>query len=253
MASGPSQALTPLVPMPSYQYHFVVLAKEPSRYSYIKTLDSVKSPFDGESDADNTEEPLHYRVVELAADQLTSLPDNPLTWTSVAYMLWDEVDPGEPFPPEQKKALVDWLHWGGQLIISGPDSLDLLKGSFLEPYLPATSGGTRKFDADRQRPGRTQQRLDDLHERCPRRTAPTDRRLVGHPTQLETRRNVPCQTPATCLPNDRSAAAESSFPPCNFPSATSSIGAPASKACSTPACSAGRRENITRATSAAPR
>src|SRR3954469_640830 len=148
LGSGPPQALTPLVPMPSYQYNFVVLAKSPSRYSYIKTIDSVKSPFNGESDEDNTEDALHYLVVELGADQLTSLPDNPLTWTSVAYVLWDQIDPGEPFPAEQKKALVDWIHWGGQLIINGPDSLDMLKGSFLEPYLPATSGGTRKFDVD---------------------------------------------------------------------------------------------------------
>jgi hypothetical protein len=147
LGTGPAQAQTPLVPMPPYQYNFVVLAKSPSRYSYIKTIDSVKSPFNGEFDEDNTEEALHYLVTELGADQLTSLPDNPLTWTSVAYVLWDQIDPGEPFPADQKKALIDWIHWGGQLIISGPDSLDLLKGSFLDPYLPATSAGTRKFDA----------------------------------------------------------------------------------------------------------
>jgi hypothetical protein len=147
LGSGPPQAITPLVQMPSYQYNFVVLAKSPSRYSYIKSIDSVKSPFNGESDEDNTDEALHYLVVELGADQLTMLPDNPLAWTSVAYVMWDQIDPGEPFPAEQKKALVDWIHWGGQLIINGPDSLDMLKGSFLDPYLPATSGGTRKFDA----------------------------------------------------------------------------------------------------------
>jgi hypothetical protein len=147
LGSGPPQAITPLVQMPSYQYNFVVLARSPSRYSYIKSLDSVKSPFNGESDEDNTEEALHYLVVELGADQLALLPDNPLTWTSVAYVMWDQIDPGDPFPAEQKKALVDWIHWGGQLIISGPDSLDQLKGSFLDPYLPATSGGARKFDA----------------------------------------------------------------------------------------------------------
>jgi len=143
----PQQARTQLALMPSYQYHFVVLAKTPSRYSFIKTLDSVKVPFNGEAETDNTEPSLHYLVVELGADQIASLPDNPLTWTSIAYLLWDEIDPGEPFPADQKRALVDWIHWGGQLIISGPDSLDLLKGSFLEPYLPATSGGAQKLAA----------------------------------------------------------------------------------------------------------
>jgi hypothetical protein len=139
---------TPLTAMPSYQYDFVVLAKEPSRYSFIKSVDSVQVPFDGESDADDTTDPVVYRVVLMPGGPTVALPDNPLTWTSTAYMLWDEVDPGDPISPEQKKALVDWIHWGGQLVINGPSSLDLLKGSFLEPYLPATNGGARKIAAD---------------------------------------------------------------------------------------------------------
>lgn len=133
--------------MPSYQYQFVILAKEPNRYGFVKTLDSVEVPFDGESDFDSTEDPVHYRVVTPAVDRVIPLPDNALTWTTIAYLLWDEVDPAL-FTAEQERALTDWLHWGGQLIISGPDSLDLLKGSFLEPLLPATSGGSRAVAAD---------------------------------------------------------------------------------------------------------
>lgn len=145
---GIAQSPTTLTAMPSYQYHFVVLAKEPSRYAFIKSLDSVKVPFDGESDADDTQDPVYYSVVPLVAGPTTALPDNPLTWTTIAYLLWDEVDPGDPVTPEQEQALVDWIHWGGQLIINGPDSLDRLKGSFLEPYLPAANGGARKLAAD---------------------------------------------------------------------------------------------------------
>ncbi len=136
-----------LTRMPSYQYYFVVLAKEPSQYSYVKTLDSVLVPFDGESEMDDTEDALHYRVKQLAADGgPIELSDNALTWTSIAYLLWDEVDP-QQLTPEQQRALVDWLHWGGELIVSGPDSLDLLRGSFLQPYLPATSTGSREIGA----------------------------------------------------------------------------------------------------------
>ncbi|MCC7475053.1 MAG: hypothetical protein IT425_06630 [Pirellulales bacterium] len=143
-----NQGFTPLTPMPSYQYHFVILAKEPTRYAFIKSLDSVQPPFDGETEADDTQDPVLYSVVQLATGRSISLPDNPLTWTSTAYLLWDEVDPGDPLSPEQEKAILDWVHWGGQLIINGPDSLDLLKGSFLEPFLPATNGGTRKIEAN---------------------------------------------------------------------------------------------------------
>jgi hypothetical protein len=132
--------------MPSYQYHFVVLAKEPSRYGYVKTLDSVNVPFGGESEVDDIEDSPHYRVVLLPLDQTIAIPDNPLTWTSIAYILWDEVDP-QLFTAEQQRALVDWLHWGGQLIVSGPGSLDLLQGSFLNAYLPADNGGRRTIAA----------------------------------------------------------------------------------------------------------
>ena len=45
------------------------------------------------------------------------------------------------FRPSNNRRLVDWLHWGGQIIISGPKSLDLLRGkTFLGPYLPALPG-----------------------------------------------------------------------------------------------------------------
>jgi hypothetical protein len=132
----------PLTRMPSYQYHFVILAKEPNRYAFIKALDSVKVPFNGDAETDDTEATYHYQPELLKIDASIPLPDNPLAWTSIAYVLWDNVDP-QSFTPEQQRALVDWLHWGGQLIVSGPDSLDGLKGSFLEPYLPATSAGSR--------------------------------------------------------------------------------------------------------------
>lgn len=139
---------TPLTPMPSYEYNFIVLAKEPSRYGFVKSLDSVIVPFDGETENDDTVDPVVYNVSLLAAGQTVALPDNPLTWTSTAYMIWDDVDPGDPITPDQKKAIVDWVQWGGQLIINGPSSLDLLKGSFLEPYLPATNDGPRKIAVD---------------------------------------------------------------------------------------------------------
>ena len=132
--------------MPSFQYHFVILAKEPSRYTFVKTIDSVAVPYGGETEFEARNDQLHYRVDQLSIQQTIPLSDNPLTWTAIAYIMWDEVDPNL-FTPAQQKALVDWLHWGGQLIVNGPDSLDLLKGSFLEEYLPARNAGPRKLEA----------------------------------------------------------------------------------------------------------
>jgi hypothetical protein len=44
--------------------------------------------------------------------------------------------------------MLDWLHWGGQLIISGPNSLNRLRRSFLTDYLPADEVKTVDLSAD---------------------------------------------------------------------------------------------------------
>lgn len=132
--------------MPLYQYNFVVLATEPERYSFLKFLDSVQVPFGGFSEHDVPEKTTVYRVLLPNISERIPLPENSLAWTSIAYILWDEVNP-ELFTPDQQTALLDWLAWGGQILMNGPDSLDLLAGSFLEPYLPAISVGSRNIDA----------------------------------------------------------------------------------------------------------
>ena len=129
--------------MPSYQYFVVVLAKEISQYAFLKVTDAVRMPWEEESAA--TSQP-HYRVVLADATKKLPLPMNALTWSSVSHLIWDEVDPTR-LTPEQQLAMVDWLHWGGRLIINGPDSLDTLRGSFLEEFLPAESAGPRTVTA----------------------------------------------------------------------------------------------------------
>ncbi|NOZ38960.1 MAG: hypothetical protein GXP24_01880 [Planctomycetes bacterium] len=125
--------------MPSYQYFIVVLSKEISQYGFLKVTDAVRMPWEEEFDA--VSQP-HYRVVLADASKSLPLPSNALTWTSVSHLFWDEVDPTR-LTPAQQLALVDWLHWGGRLIINGPDSLDTLRGSFLADFLPVEIAGPR--------------------------------------------------------------------------------------------------------------
>lgn len=122
----------PVARMPASQYHFVVLASDPDRYGYFKRLESI-NPI---SDELNDRAPVQYYRVSLPkVDKRVPLPRHPLAWTSIAYVFWDEIDPGL-LTPEQQDGMVDWLHWGGQLIISGPESLDTLRASFLGDHLP---------------------------------------------------------------------------------------------------------------------
>jgi hypothetical protein len=126
--------MKPTIPMPNYQYYFMVLAREPDRYGYLKApyMGSIKVPCDS-FDEDSL---LMYRVVLPKIDKLAPVPSHPLTWTTVAYVIWDDLD-ASVLSPDQQQSMVDWLHWGGQLIVSGPNSLNRLRRSFLADYLPA--------------------------------------------------------------------------------------------------------------------
>ena len=138
----------PMAAMPSYQYFLVVVAKEPARYGYLQVADAIRAPWE---DDDGSPNERHYQVLVADTDGPFPLSAGALTWTSLAYLVWDEVDPAQ-LEPDVQQSLVDWLHWGGRLVVNGPDSLDLLKGSFLESYLPAENDGSQNVTADALRP-----------------------------------------------------------------------------------------------------
>ena len=130
--SDPTTRLKP------HQYFMVVLARRSDDYGYLKALHSVNPP---RADFSSWGLEVDYVVVLPRGDGRVGLPGNPLTWTSIAYVVWDDFDPSV-LSRDQQQAMVDWLHWGGQLIVSGPNTLALLEGSFLAPYLPARVGKT---------------------------------------------------------------------------------------------------------------
>lgn len=125
-----------------HQYFFVVLADLPDRYTFVKVLHSVRVPADEDFGAG---EEVHYRVIAPPPAGPLTVPSQAMTWTSIAYVVWDGIDPAL-LSLDQQRALLDWLHWGGQLIVSGPRSFDLLRGSFLAPYLPATDADSVELD-----------------------------------------------------------------------------------------------------------
>ncbi|WP_254510545.1 hypothetical protein [Anatilimnocola floriformis] len=133
-----------------HEYYFVVLAKNQASYVDLTKLDSLQlQGSDLGSFATTGQQPAtrFYHAVFPRVDKSVPLPSHPLAWTMIAYILWDDLDP-TVLTKEQQTALLDWLHWGGQLIISGPNSLDRLKQTFLEPYLPATSGQAKTIGAN---------------------------------------------------------------------------------------------------------
>ncbi|MCE9545391.1 MAG: hypothetical protein K8T25_07730 [Planctomycetia bacterium] len=128
--------------LPPHEYYLVVLAHEPTRYSFLKRCDAVVPRIGDEY----TTRLAYYNVLMPPENKPVPLSPNSLTWTSIAYLVWDDMLPSR-LTDKQQQALVEWLHWGGQLIVSGPESLDSLRGSFLAPYLPAEATGTDTVDA----------------------------------------------------------------------------------------------------------
>jgi hypothetical protein len=115
-----------------HQFLFVVLVGEnPDRYAFLSELDSLRPK--------NSPAAPYYDILVPAPGNRVPLASGALCWTSMAYLLWDGLNP-DVLDPSQQQALLDWLHWGGQLIVSGPNSLDRLQGSFLAPYLPCRPG-----------------------------------------------------------------------------------------------------------------
>lgn len=131
--------------MPSHQYLFAVLGANPNAYGFVKQLETVSPEYDAW--INENDQLVYYRVVLPSVKQRMPLPSHPFAWTMIAAVLWDGVNPGN-MTPDQEQSMLDWLHWGGQLIVSGPDTLRLLEGQFLDPYLPATVGDSVQLGPD---------------------------------------------------------------------------------------------------------
>jgi hypothetical protein len=84
----------------------------------------------------------YYRTILPADPEKPQLPSHPLTWTSISHVIWDGMAP-EILSVNQQEAMIDWIQWGGQLIIVGGASPNFvpLRESVFGPYLPATPGG----------------------------------------------------------------------------------------------------------------
>src|SRR5206468_3419930 len=60
----------------------------------------------------------YYRLVIPQEPEKPVLSPHPLTWTTISHVIWDGLDP-EVLNVGQQQAMLDWLHWGGQIIVAG--------------------------------------------------------------------------------------------------------------------------------------
>ncbi len=152
--------LTPILPVPSEQgtiemrdneFQLTVLSPQALSYEFLTVLDAVywRGEDFGDSDFGLSSTSGRTRSYQVALvkplDGKYAFPHSMLSMTAMAVLIWDDVSIDE-LTDEQQEAIVDWVHWGGQLVINGPSSWSRLQNSFLSPYLPATSAEATEFD-----------------------------------------------------------------------------------------------------------
>ena len=141
--SGLNQIMLPqpTAAMRDFQNHIILMSNRADTYKYLEMTDNIK--LRSQTGMGTAVPPFYYVIPTNPQDPLP-LPRHALSWTTIAYVIWDDYDPNI-ISVEHQEALLDWLHFGGQLILSGPDCLDKLQNSFLADYLPAHFDGSRNL------------------------------------------------------------------------------------------------------------
>ena len=128
-----------------HEFVLAVLSPQPLTYEYLSSLDAVY--WRGDALMEDSRIRSYFVALVKPGDSGYAFPHSMLTLTSTAVVLWDDVS-ADDLSTEQQQALVDWLHWGGQLLISGPTSWSRLQNSFLSQYLPARSAESVQLTSD---------------------------------------------------------------------------------------------------------
>jgi len=143
-----SVALRPLAP---HQMLALVLTKEANgAYAAWSRLNATIPASLDREDVQAADSLRYYRLILPLEPDKPLLPTHPLTWTAVSHVFWDGLEPDVLTVPQQE-AFLDWLHWGGQLVLMGGagPKFSVLRESFLEPHLPADpSGEGRALEAE---------------------------------------------------------------------------------------------------------
>ena len=139
--------------MEPHQMLIMVLTKESNDpYARWTKFQAFNPTTTDRGDVLEAEKQRYYRLVLPLEPEKPLLSPHPLTWTTISHVLWDGMPP-DRLSVAQQQAMIDWIHWGGQLILmGGGPGFELLRDSFLNPYLPAEPSGDnvllKKADLD---------------------------------------------------------------------------------------------------------
>lgn len=126
-------------------YFLVILTNRPERFTRWQTADWVRPVQGGRS---FERPPDNYRIIIPPTDGVLPIAETALDWTSTAVLLWDDV-PLSALTPGQRTAILDWLNFGGLIVVNGTAGVDSLTEARFRDLLPiAPSGATELLSED---------------------------------------------------------------------------------------------------------
>ena len=116
-----------------YQYDLVVLSRDISRHLFWRGLDSIVWR---QSDDIEENRLMPHRVIDINEEEIAAqLPNRLATMTCMSHLVINDVNLSV-LNPDQQSALTDWLHFGGTIIINGPEAVASIESSQLKPWAP---------------------------------------------------------------------------------------------------------------------
>ncbi|MDX1964408.1 MAG: hypothetical protein SFX18_14750 [Pirellulales bacterium] len=196
-----SEEVLSLSSLPQQTYLMLLLSTDRSKYHYWADLDTIRAPA-------TSELRYNYKFSAPAVSKSVPVPRQVQAWTTTGVLVWDNIDPAL-WNVEQQTALIDWLHWGGVLVINGPSALDKLSGSFLdatprESYLPLIQHKAAQLTAEQ---------LAELNDYWSRRDDPAGQFGISTPPARETTQLKPLIMVKPWSIVDGQLAAESAYIP----------------------------------------
>ncbi len=132
-------------PLEAHQMVLLILANDVDSYTLWRDYQAILGATTDRSDPTAKERRAYYRVVQPIEPENPNLSPHPLTWTTTSHVIWDSVEP-KVLSLGQQRAMIDWIHWGGQLVIAGgatptPAFISDRDESLIAPYLPGVPNG----------------------------------------------------------------------------------------------------------------
>lgn len=122
-----------LRPLKDYQYDMLVLSRNTPQHIFWRGLDCIVWP---QAINDESSRIAPHRVIDIAEEDLgQSIPNQLMTMTSISHMVINDVSLNT-LPEDHQKAILDWLYFGGTIIINGPDAIAGIESSILKTYAP---------------------------------------------------------------------------------------------------------------------